>query len=154
MDAYFRTNREMWDELVHVHVRSRGPLGYNVEDFKRGGTTLHAVERAEVGDVAGKDLLHLQCHFGLDTLSWARLGARVTGVDFSERGIAQATALASELRIEARFIHSNVYDLPKVLDDTFDVVFSSYGALNWLPGLPPLARLIARFHRPAGFFYP
>jgi len=153
MDEYFRTNREMWDELVGVHVRSKGPLGYNVDDFRRGGTALQAVELEEVGDVAGKDLLHLQCHFGLDTLSWARLGARVTGVDFSERGIAQARDLAAELGIEARFIHSNVYDLAKVLDDTFDVVFSSYGALNWLPDLPAWARLIDRFLRPGGFFY-
>ena len=153
MDSYFRTNREMWDELVPVHVRSRGPLGYNMEDFKRGGTALHSVELEEVGDVAGKDLLHLQCHFGLDTLSWARLGARVTGVDFSEQGVAQARTLAAELGIDARFVRANVYDLPRALDGDFDVVFSSYGALNWLPDLRAWGRLIADFLRPGGFFY-
>ena len=153
MDEYFRTNREMWDELVPVHTGSRGPHGYNVEDFKRGGTALHSVELEEVGDVAGKDLLHLQSHFGLDTLSWARLGARVTGVDFSEKGIEQARALAAEVGIAARFIRANVYDLPRALDGDFDVVFSSYGALNWLPDLPAWGRLIAQFLRPGGFFY-
>ena len=153
MDEYFRTNREMWDELVPVHLRSRGSLGYNVDDFRRGGPALHAVELEEVGDVAGKDLLHIQCHFGLDTLSWARLGARVTGVDFSEAGIAQAQSLALELGIDARFVLSNVYELPRTVDGAFDVVFSSYGALNWLPDLRAWARTVAHFLRPGGFFY-
>jgi SAM-dependent methyltransferase len=153
MDEYFRTNREMWDELVSVHVKTRGPLGYNVDEFRRGGTALHPIEVEEVGDVAGKDLLHMQCHFGLDTLSWARLGARVTGVDFSEAGIAAARALAAELRIPARFVLSNVYDLPRNLTDDFDIVYTSYGVLNWLPDLPAWARVIAHFLRPGGFVY-
>jgi len=153
VDEYFGTNRDFWDEVVAVHVRSRGPHAYNVDDFKRGGTALHSVELEEVGDVKGKDLLHLQCHFGLDTLSWARLGARVTGVDFSDKGIEQATALAAELGIDARFILTNLYELPKQLEGNFDIVFTSHGVLNWLPDLAEWGRIIAHFLRPGGFFY-
>ena len=153
LDAYFRTNRDHWDELVGIHVKSRGPEGYDVEGFKRGRSSLHPVEIEEVGDVRGKKLLHLQCHFGLDTLSWAQRGARVTGVDFSEKGIAQARALASELGIEAQFVLSNVYDLPKVLEDEFDIVFTSYGAICWLPDLRVWARIISGFLHSGGRFY-
>jgi len=153
MDDPFRVNRKWWDEAVGVHVRSQGPAGYDVEGFRSGGSSLHPVERTEVGDVRGKKLLHLQCHFGLDTLSWARLGADVTGVDFSERGIEAAEALATELRIPARFLLSNVYDLPNVLREEFDIVFSSIGVINWLPDLGAWARVVARHVRPGGFFY-
>ncbi len=153
MDDPFEVNRRWWNEAVGVHVRSRGPEGYDVDGFKRGRTALHPVELAEVGEVRGKKLLHLQCHFGLDTLSWALLGADVTGVDFSEAGIEQAQALARDLNIPARFILSNVYSVREVLEDDFDVVFSSYGAINWLPDLPGWARIIASYLRPGGFFY-
>jgi len=149
----FEVNRRWWNEAVGVHMRSRGPEGYDVDGFRKGANALHAVELAEVGDVRGKKLLHLQCHFGLDTLSWARLGADVTGVDFSEAGIAAARSLAEELRIPARFILSNVYSARDVLPEDFDVVFSSYGAINWLPDLPRWARVIADYLRPGGFFY-
>src|SRR3972149_8209361 len=91
-----RTNRDHWDELVGTHVKARAPEGYDVEGFKQGRSALQSVEIEEVGDVKGKSLLHLQCHFGLDTLSWARLGARVTGGDFSGRGPARARDLAGE----------------------------------------------------------
>jgi len=153
MDPRMRTNRDHWDELVGIHVKSRAPEGYDVEGFKQGRSALQSVEIEEVGDVKGKSLLHLQCHFGLDTLSWARLGARVTGVDFSERGIEQARALAAELGMTARFILSSLYDLPQVLEEEFDIVFTSYGVVNWLPDLRAWAQIIARFLRPGGFFY-
>ena len=153
MDDPFQVNRAWWDEAVGVHMRSRGPEGYDVEGFKRGRSSLFPVERAEVGDVLGKKLLHLQCHFGLDTLSWARLGAEVMGVDFSEKGIEQAKALAAELAIPARFLLSNVYELPQSLTAEFDIVYSSYGAINWLPDLGAWAWVIARYLRPGGFFY-
>lgn len=153
MDDPFRMNREWWNEAVEVHVRSSGPEGYDVEGFKAGRSSLHAIERAEVGDVEGRKLLHLQCHFGLDTLSWARLGAEVTGVDFSENGIEWARKLASELQIPARFLLSNVYEVPKVLSEQFDIVYSSYGALNWLPDLEQWARIVVDYLRPGGFFY-
>ncbi len=153
MDDPLEVNRRWWNEAVGVHVRSRKPEGYDIEGFRQGKTALHAVELKEVGDVRGRRLLHLQCHFGLDTLSWARLGAEVTGVDFSEAGIEQARALADELRIPARFVLSNVYSVRGALEGEFDIVFSSYGAINWLPDLPTWARIIASCLRPGGFFY-
>lgn len=153
MDDPFDTNRRWWNEAVGVHVRSSGPAGYDVEGFKKGRSALLPVELKEVGDVRGKKLLHLQCHFGLDTLSWARLGADVTGVDFSEAGIREARALADELEIPARFVLANVYSVRDVLKDDFDVVFSSYGAINWLPDLGTWAGIIAGYLRPGGFFY-
>jgi len=124
-----------------------------VDGFKRGRNSLYPVELEEVGDVRGKRLLHLQCHFGLDTLSWARLGAEVTGVDFSEAGVDEAKALATELGIPARFVLSNLYSLRGVLEDDFDIVYSSYGVLNWLPDLSAWAGTIAHYLRPGGFFY-
>jgi SAM-dependent methyltransferase len=98
-------------------------------------------------------LLHLQCHFGQDTLSWARRGAEVTGVDFSTEAIRLARSLSAELHIPARFIQTNVYDLPAVLDERFDIVFTSYGVLAWLPDLDRWGEIIAHFLKPGGFFY-
>ena len=106
-----------------------------------------------MGDVAGKSLLHLQCHFGMDTLSWARLGAHVTGVDFSAEAIALARSLSRELALEARFICSDIYALPDVLEEQFDIVFTSYGVLCWLPDLERWAQVIAHFLKPGGVFY-
>jgi SAM-dependent methyltransferase len=103
--------------------------------------------------VSGKSLLHLQCHFGLDTMSWARLGAKATGVDFSQEAVATARSLAGELGIAADFVRSNVYDLPKNLDGRFDVVFTSHGVLPWLPDLGRWAEVVAHFLKPGGVFY-
>ena len=150
MDTYFAQNRELWNESTPIHVRS--PF-YDVGGFKAGRTSLKSVELAEVGDVEGKRLLHLQCHFGMDTLSWARLGATVTGVDFSDAAIAQAKALSAELGIPADFICGNIYDLPGLLKGKFDIVFTSYGVLCWLPDLPRWAGIIAHHLKPGGFFY-
>jgi len=142
-------NRQLWDDRVGVHQRSDY---YDVDGFRRGRSTLRSIELEELGDVAGRRLLHLQCHFGLDTLSLARMGARVTGVDFSEPAIALAGKLAAELGIEARFIESNLYRLTWVLREQFDVVFTSHGVLAWLPDIPEWARVVARFLRPGGTF--
>jgi SAM-dependent methyltransferase len=103
--------------------------------------------------VTGRTLLHLQCHFGVDTLSWARLGARVTGVDFSERSIEAARRLARDTGLGARFICANVLDLPASLDGEFDVVYTSRGVLCWLPDLAHWAQVVAHFLRPGGTFY-
>ena len=100
-----------------------------------------------------KSLLHLQCHFGMDTLSWARLGARATGVDFSDEAIALARSLSQELGIEARFVCSNIYDLPDVLSGQYDIVFTSYGVLCWLPDLTRWAQVIGHFLKSKGTFY-
>jgi len=147
---YLEANRQHWDELVPIHFRSNY---YDVETFRAGKTSLHALERQELGGVSGKTLLHLQCHFGLDTLSWAREGATVTGVDFSEPAIEAARELADECGIEARFVVSDVYSLPQRLEGRFDVVFTSYGALCWLPDIKRWAGVVAHFLRPGGTFY-
>jgi SAM-dependent methyltransferase len=149
-DKYFEVNRSLWNELTPIHEKSKL---YDVAGFRKGKLTLTRVEREEVGDIRGKTLLHLQSHFGLDTLSWARLGAQVTGVDFSEKAIATARQLGAELNINARFICCNLYDLPKHLSKKFDVVFTSIGVLCWLPDLVRWAEIIARFLKKGGFFY-
>jgi SAM-dependent methyltransferase len=142
-------NRRLWDQRVSVHQRS---AYYDVDGFRAGRSTLRPIELEELGDVAGRSLLHLQCHFGLDTLSLARLGAGVTGVDFSEPAIAAARSLSAELGLQARFLCSDVYELTRVLHEQFDVVFTSYGVLCWLPDIPEWARVVARFLRPGGTF--
>lgn len=150
MNEFERANQAHWNALVPIHARSDF---YDVAGFKAGKTALMPVEREEVGDVTGKRLLHLQCHFGLDTLSWARLGAEVTGVDYSDEGIAVARSLSVETGLPARFVLSSVYELPQVLSGEFDIVFTSYGVLCWLPDLGRWAQVIAHFLRPGGFFY-
>ena len=150
VSEYINANRAGWDELAPQHAGSRF---YDVDGFRAGRLSLRPVERNEVGPVSGKSLLHLQCHFGLDTLSWARLGGRVTGVDFSAEAIKIARALAEELGLSAEFVCTDVYELPDVLGGQFDVVFASYGVLPWLPDLTRWAGVIAHFVRPGGIFY-
>lgn len=151
-DKYFKTNKILWNERVAVHEASKF---YNVEGFKAGETSLKGVELAEVGEVKGKKLLHLQCHFGMDTLSWARLGAEATGVDFSDNAIELARQLSDELNIPARFVCANIYDLPQHLHEkaAFDIVFTSYGTIGWLPDLDKWAAVVAHFLKPGGIFY-
>ena len=136
--------------MTNIHF---GSAFYDVEGFKKGKCTLLDVEVEEVGDVAGKSLLHLQCHFGQDTLCWSRLGAEVTGVDYSEKAIAQANLLAKELGISATFICSDVYELDSHLDGKFDVIFTSAGVISWLPDLRGWAETILSFLKPRGVFY-
>jgi SAM-dependent methyltransferase len=124
-----------------------------VQGFKTGKTTLNAFEMEELGDVSGKTLLHLQCHFGLDSLSWARLGARVVGVDFSDRAIELASNLSDELDLQAEFVCSDIYELPSVLKGEFDIVYTSNGVLPWLPDLKRWGEVIAHFLKPGGIFY-
>jgi SAM-dependent methyltransferase len=150
VSEYLDANRALWDEWVDINARSEL---YKLEAFKKGGIKLPQLIRDEVGDVAGKSLLHLQCHFGMDTLSWARLGATVTGIDFSPRAVEVARGLAEELSIDARFIQSNVLEADAVLDQQFDVVFTSIGVLGWLPDIRRWAEVVAHFVKPGGFFY-
>jgi SAM-dependent methyltransferase len=149
MNEYMKSNQELWNAWTELHEKSSF---YDIEGFRAGRSTLRGVEKEELGDVAGKSLLHLQCHFGLDTLSWARLGAVVTGVDFSEKSIALARLLSSDLGIPANFVHSNVYDLPETLSGQFDIVVTSYGVLWWLPDLTRWAQVISHFLKPRGTF--
>ena len=144
------TNRGVWEERTAIHLASSW---YDVEGFRRNRCTLRSVELEEVGDVAGKRLLHLQCHFGLDTLSWARRGAKVTGADFSHEAIAFARRLADELHLDAEFVCSDIYDLPDNLAGVFDIVLTTYGVLAWLPDLTRWGEVIAQFLDDGGAFY-
>ena len=149
-DARFELTRRNWNERTPIHAASDF---YDVAGFKAGRITLTPIEREEVGPVEGKTLLHLQCHFGLDTLSWARLGAQATGVDMADAAIDLARELNDELRLRARFIRANVYDLAEVLDERFDIVYTGVGAICWLPDLAAWAGLVARYLNPGGTFY-
>jgi len=149
-DAAFAQNRTSWDQRVPVHVASEF---YDVEGWLREGRGPRPEEAAALGDVSGLDLVHLQCHFGLDTLAWARVGARVTGLDFSEPAIDQARVLARRAGLEDRatFVCANVYDAVDALDHrSFDVVYVSLGALNWLPSVDRWASVAAALARPGG----
>ena len=146
----FATNHAWWNGVVETHVKSPS---YLTRAFRDGGDTLHPIESEEIGDVRGQSLVHLQCHFGLDTLSLARRGATVTGLDFSANALAQARALAKEAGIDARFIESNVYDAPAALGDTYDIAYVTWGAINWLPDLHRWARVVAAVLKPGGFLY-
>jgi 2-polyprenyl-3-methyl-5-hydroxy-6-metoxy-1,4-benzoquinol methylase len=150
MDERLKANLDAWNLMAGIHVASRE---YRLAEFKAGQNVLKPIELREVGDVRGKSMLHLQCHFGLDTMSWARLGANVTGLDFSDQAIAIARSISEELKIPARFLHSNIYDAPDTLHEKFDIVFTSYGALCWLPDITRWARIAASFVKPGGFFY-
>jgi SAM-dependent methyltransferase len=148
---WFTLNRASWNARTRVHLRSRF---YRLDAFKAGESSLRPIELEQVGDVRGRSPLHLQCHFGQDTLSCARLGARVTGLDLSDAAIAEARALAAELGIPARFVEGNVYDAPTLLGgEQFDVVFTSYGVVGWLPRLEPWARAVSSCLRPGGRFH-
>ncbi|MEV5569951.1 class I SAM-dependent methyltransferase [Spirillospora sp. NPDC052269] len=149
-DEYLDVNRELWDERVPIHF---GSDYYDVAGFRAGVDTLRDFETAEVGDVSGRTLAHLQCHFGLDTLSWARRGATVTGLDFSEPGVEVARGLAAETGIDARFVQADVYDAREALGATFDIVYTGIGSLPWLPDLGRWAETVAALLNPGGFLY-
>jgi len=151
MIEHHETNRLHWNQRAIAHYKHPE---YMVEEFIKGRSSLHDLEEKEVGDVNGKTLLHLQCHFGLDTLSWARKGATVTGIDISDDSIELANKLKSQIGIDsARFIRSNLYDLTNHLDEQLDIVFTSYGALWWMSDIKKWAQIAARYVKPGGFFY-
>lgn len=147
---YLQANQDLWDRWTVEHEKS--PF-YDLPGFRAGKDRLRSIELSELGDVSGKSLLHLQCHFGMDTLAWARRGALVTGVDLSPKSIDLARSLSQELDIPANFICSDIYQLPDKLSDNFDIVFTSYGVLHWLRDLQQWAMIIARFLKPNGIFY-
>jgi len=150
MEEYIKVNKSLWNGKTEIHVKTDF---YDVESFKKGKSSLNYLELEAFGDVKGKSLLHLQCHFGMDSLSWARLGAKVTGVDLSDKAIETAKALNTELGLDAEFICSNVYDLKENLDKKYDIVFTSYGVIGWLPDLNKWAEVISHFLKPGGTFY-
>ena len=150
---YLSANRDNWDERVAIHWAS---AEYNVRRYIEDPEAISDVvefDRTEIGDVAGKRLLHLQCHIGNDTLSWARLGATVTGVDFSPKAIDAARRLSRESGTPGRFLVSELYDSPSHLNEEFDVVYTSVGAICWLPDIGGWARVVSTFLKPGGTFY-
>lgn len=150
MKDYAKVNKKWWNDVTPIHASSKL---YNLESFKKGKTSLESIERTEIGDVRGKTLLHLMCHFGMDTLSWAREGAIVTGVDISDESIKLAKKLSKETSIAAEFKCSDIYELPKILDKKFDIIFASYGVLLWLLNIKKFAKLLHYFLKPGGLFY-
>lgn len=144
---YIDINRHSWNNRTETHLKS---AFYDVAGFLKGKSSLNDIELGLLGDIQGKRLLHLQCHFGLDTLSLGRLGAEVTGVDLSDKSIEAAKTLARQSGLAAEFICCNIYDLPDRLNQTFDMVYISYGAIGWLPDLDKWAQIIAHFLKPGG----
>lgn len=142
-------NREYWNQHCESHLAE----WYDVDSFRRGSSNLDALQLSEVGDVSGKRLLHLQCNAGIDTLSWARLGATVTGVDIAPEPLDVARRLSEELHIPATFIQSDVYAAPEVIDHRFDIVYTSQGVLCWLNDLTKWAQVVASMLSPGGMFY-
>jgi ubiquinone/menaquinone biosynthesis C-methylase UbiE len=146
---YFEKNRQSWNARVDSHLKSSF---YDLDGFLSGKSSLQEIELSLLGDVSGKSILHLQCHFGQDSISLARLGAQVTGVDLSDRAIDAAREIAQKVGSSAKFICCNLYDLPNFLDEKFDMVYTSYGTIGWLPDLDKWANLISQFLKPQGKF--
>ena len=147
---YFKTNKATWNEKVKVHAESDM---YDLEAFKKGKTSLKSYELDALGDVNGKSLLHLQCHFGQDTLSWSRMGVKCTGIDLSDDGIKLAKQLGEELKLDTDFVCCNVLDTSTYVKSTFDIVFTSYGVIGWLPDLKPWGKMIAENLKKGGTFF-
>jgi SAM-dependent methyltransferase len=147
---YINVNKDAWDRRTKIHIDSKF---YDVEAFKDGSSSLNTIELEQVGNVEGKKFLHLQCHFGQDTLSWARQGALVTGVDLSTEAIEQANKLKSALGLEATFVANDIYQFGNENTEEFDIVFTSYGVLCWLPDLNLWAKTIASSLATGGEFH-
>ena len=146
---YININKQTWNEKTDVHIASEF---YDMESFLHGKSTLNDIELPLLGAISGKKILHLQCHFGQDTLSLARMGAQVTGIDLWDKAIERAREFAAKLNLDATFICCDIYDAPNHSDETFDIVFTSYGTIGWLPDLEKWANVIAHFLKPGGRF--
>ncbi|WP_276134551.1 class I SAM-dependent methyltransferase [Polluticoccus soli] len=146
---YIEKNRKSWNQRTEVHVESEF---YDIPGFLSGKSSLKEIELHMLGDVKGKTILHLQCHFGQDSLSLARMGAKVTGADLSDKAIEKAKELNTQMGLDADFICCDIYDLPKHLDKQFDIVFTTYGTIGWLPDLDKWAGIISHYLKPGGQF--
>ncbi len=149
MENYLDINRNSWNAKVESHLKSDF---YFVDEFLKGRTSLNSIELELLGNVQNKSILHLQCHFGQDSISLARLGAKVTGIDLSDKAIEAARDLARKAQTDTEFICTDLYNLPNILDRKFDIVFTSYGTIGWLPDLRKWAEIISRFLKPEGKF--
>lgn len=153
LDAYREANRKNWEDRVPVHLEA---WGYSMAKFIDDPDYIaDGVEnqRSELGSVEGKSLLHLQCQLGTDALSWARLGATVTGMDFSEQAITAAKKLFADCDTPGRFFVAELYESRSVLDEEFDIVYTGGGALIWLPDIKGWAKVMSAFLKPGGTFY-
>lgn len=148
-DNYKEINKQSWNNRVDSHLQSEF---YDVANFIKGKSSLNSIELDLLGDLKGKTILHLQCHFGQDTISLSRLGAQITGVDLSDKAIESAQELAKETQSNATFICCAIDDLPNYLDQQFDFVFTSYGTIGWLPDLDKWANIVSQFLKPNGRF--
>lgn len=144
---YLEINRKSWNAKVEPHLKSDF---YFVDEFLKSRSSLNSIELDLLGDLRGKKILHLQCHFGQDSISLSRLGAKVTGIDLSDKAIETAKDLATQCGTDTEFIVSDVYELPNVLEGEFDIVYTSYGTIGWLPDLDQWAAVIAHFLKPGG----
>ena len=150
--AWTEINRLNWDDRTAVHLRN-GTDFYPIDQVRAGDNAFGEPEDSELGDVAGKRIVHLQCHFGLDTIRLARRGAIVTGLDFSTAAIAAARALAAELGVHARFVEGNAYDSPALLNAQYDIAFVTWGSIIWLPDIRRWAQIVAELLAPGGWLY-
>ena len=146
---YLEINRNAWNNKIEAHLKSEF---YDLDGFLKGKSSLNEFELALLGDIRGKTILHLQCHFGQDSISLSRLGAIVTGVDLSDRAIESAREIAKDTQSNTTFICCNIYELPKHLNETFDIIFTSYGTIGWLPDLNKWAEIVSQFLKPNGQF--
>lgn len=146
---YIEINRESWNRRTEAHLKS---AFYDLEGFISGTSSLNGIELNLLGDIKGKRVLHLQCHFGQDTISLSRLGAEVTGVDFSDKAIESARQIADRTGSNVRFICCDIYNLPKYLDEKFDIVFTSYGTIGWLPDMDKWAKIVSNYLKANGTF--
>jgi SAM-dependent methyltransferase len=148
---YIEVNRALWDAKTKYHATSAF-YHMDSDEFINGRSSLNEIELGLLGDVKGKNILHLQCHFGQDTLSLARLGARATGVDFSGEAIKKAEELNAQLGLNCKFICTDIYELPTKLGEQFDIVYTSYGVIGWLPDMKRWAQIVSRYLKPGGKF--
>jgi len=149
MEDYLEVNKASWNNRLESHLNSDF---YDLKGFKNGKSSLNDIELDILGDITGLKILHLQCHFGQDTISLSRLGAKVTGMDLSNKSIKKAKELAEECGTDNKFVCCDVYDLPNHLLGDFDIVFTSYGTISWLPDLDKWAAVISHFLKPGGRF--
>jgi len=148
-ENYIEINRQSWNNRTDSHLKSEF---YDLDGFLKGKSSLNEIELNLFADIKGKTILHLQCHFGQDTISLSRLGATVTGIDLSDKAIESAKQIAKDTNSNAKFICCDIYDLPNHLDEKFDFVFTSYGTIGWLPDLDKWAKIISKFLKPNGQF--
>ncbi|NEN23230.1 class I SAM-dependent methyltransferase [Cryomorpha ignava] len=146
---YLEVNRQTWNEKTKSHV---GSDFYDQKNFLAGKSSLNQIELDLLGDVKGMSILHLQCHFGQDSISLSRMGAHVTGIDFSDTAIAEAEKFAKQVGADTRFVCCDVYSLPQMLTGNFDFVFTSYGTIGWLPDIDKWAGVVAHYLKPGGSF--